>query len=49
MRRASFFRPSPAANLAGVEEGHLVWKVPFFVVSVVTCIDDLATGRLLDG
>jgi len=32
-RRASFFRPSPTANLVGVEEGYLVWKVPFFVVS----------------
>ncbi len=31
-RRASFFRPSPTANLVGVEEGYLVWKVPFFLV-----------------
>ena len=31
-RRASFFGPSPPANLVGVEEGHPVTaKVPFFV------------------
>jgi hypothetical protein len=42
-RRASFFRPSPTANLVGVEEGHRVWgsdvccrKVPFpFFVGVL--------------
>ena len=34
-RRASFFSPSPSANLVGVEEGHLVVvMVPFFVGSI---------------
>jgi hypothetical protein len=33
VRRASFFGPSPAANLVGVEEGHPCVGVSFLCVS----------------